>query len=284
VRALIVYSEPALQSALTSQWQQRSFSACCTAQQDLAASLAEQLAASDDDEQCLVIDCASRELTADGRPLFSDDLFRQLVDGCRARRAQLLLLSDSRVFPGGKQRYRETDAAQPPSSAGLHLFNREQYLRDQLREHIVLRTGPLIAASGNNLLTDLLQRFRHGGTVAVSTAPRFCPTPVADIARVLSAIYQQLDCAAQCWGTYHYHSSDAASSYEFAEVLLAAAAQYWDVGGGHTQLLTAVAEPSSGIFPTLNCQHIRDTFGIQQLPWRKAIPQLLKTIYAGQSS
>jgi dTDP-4-dehydrorhamnose reductase len=167
---------------------------------------------------------------------------------------------------------------------GTELLRREQYLSEQLQHHVILRTGPLIASGGVNLLSDLLQRFRNDGVVSASSAPRFCPTPAGDVARVISAICDQLDCAAQCWGIYHYHSSDAASSYEFAEVLLAAAMQYWDVGGSRVQLQAAMQEPFGGVFPMLNCQHIRDTFGIQQLPWRKAIPQLLKTIYAGESS
>jgi dTDP-4-dehydrorhamnose reductase len=281
VRILIVYNEPSLQLALESQLQQRGYTVGCVALTDAAAQFVEL----DDAADYLVIDCASREFAADGAPVFADTQFRQLVDLCRQQRARLLLLSDSRVFPGGgKQRYRESDNAPPSSAAGKHLRSREQYLSEHLRQHIIVRAGPLFASTGINLLTDLLRRFRAGGIASVSSAPRFCPTPVADAARVISGVCDQLDCAAEGWGAYHYHSSDAASEYEFAEVLLAAATQYWDVGGSHTQLLATEGEPFGGVFPILNCQHIRDTFGIQQLPWRKAIPQLLKTIYAGESS
>jgi dTDP-4-dehydrorhamnose reductase len=194
------------------------------------------------------------------------------------------MLSDSRVFPGAaKHRYRENDAVAPLASAGEQLLRRERYLGEQLAQHLILRTGPIIAASGDNLLTHLLGRFRRGGAVTVSAEPRFCPTPAADLARIISAIQDQLGCGAPCWGTYHYHSSDAASGYEFAEVVLAAAAQYWDVGGAHVQLQAVPGEPYGGVFPLLNCQRIRDTFGIQQLPWRRAVPELLKHIYAGES-
>ena len=89
-------------------------------------------------------------------------------------------------------------------------------------------------------------------------------------------VFSRESCGAPCWGTYHYHSSDAASGYEFAEVVLAAAAQYWDVGGAHVQLQAVPGEPYGGVFPLLNCQRIRDTFGVQQLPWRRAVPELLK--------
>jgi dTDP-4-dehydrorhamnose reductase len=285
VRILIVYDEPALQSALGLQLQARGYAAFCVTAAELSSGAAQCFIDIDTEEDCVLIDCASRETAQATAPALADESFRQLVELCARRRWHFLLLSDSRVFPGGsKQRYREADSVQPVSAVGNLLAQREQYLMAQASRHIILRSGPLIASSGANLLTDLLARLRAGGSVAVANAPRFCPTPAADLARVISAICDQLDCAARRWGIYHYHSSDAASGYEFAEVLLAAAAQYWDVGGGHVQLQVASDAPFGALFPTLNCQHIRDTYGIQQLPWRKAIPQLLKTIYAGQSS
>jgi dTDP-4-dehydrorhamnose reductase len=61
--------------------------------------------------------------------------------------------------------------------------------------------------------------------VSAAGAPKFCPTPAVDLVRIVSGMLDQLDCDVHCWGTYHYHSSDAASCYEFAEVVLAAAAQ-----------------------------------------------------------
>jgi dTDP-4-dehydrorhamnose reductase len=94
----------------------------------------------------------------------------------------------------------------------------------------------------------------------------------------------QLACNARCWGVYHYHSSDPATGYEFAEVVLAAAAQYWALDADRAPLQASIDDPLASLYPLLNCQRIRDTFGIQQLPWRKAIPQLLKTIYAGETS
>ncbi len=273
-----------MEHALGPQLQQRGHAVRCITPTELECDFAAPSTAADDAEEHLVIDCVSRQFAANETPVLSEQLFARLIGHCQQRQKRLILLSDSRVFPSGnKQRYRESDSVRTSSAPGLQLAQREHYVREHLPQHIILRSGPLIASSGSNLLTELLRLFRAGGVVPVSSEPRFCPTPAADIARVVSGIYDQLDCAAQCWGTYHYHSSDAASSYEFAEVLLAAAAQYWDVGGNHVQLLATAEHPLGGLFPILNCQHIRDTFGIQQLPWRKVIPQMLKIIYAGES-
>jgi dTDP-4-dehydrorhamnose reductase len=175
-----------------------------------------------------------------------------------------------------------SDERRPHSPAGPRLLARERHLAERLERLMILRIGPPIAAAGSNLLTHLLAAFRHGGSVPVATEPRFCPTPLADVARVVSGMLDQLDCGAPAWGAFHYHSGDAASCYEFAEVVLAAAAQYWDLGGERVHLQAAGGEPWGGVYPLLNCQRIRDTFGIQQLPWRRAIPELLKQVYEGE--
>jgi dTDP-4-dehydrorhamnose reductase len=204
---------------------------------------------------------------------------------CNEREWIWLLLSDSRVFPAtGKRRFAETDTAAPNTCSGAQLLAREQFIAKNIARHIVLRTGPLIASSGDNLLTRLLHQLRMSGTAAMPEMQRFCPTPIGDVTRVIAAIHDQLDCGATGWGVYHYESADSASSYEFAEVVLAAAAQYWQLAEDPVQLRDVVADDVIDIFPLLNCQRIRDTFGIQQLPWRRAIPAMLKQVYALNSS
>lgn len=232
------------------------------------------------DEPVLVVDC----LGAYGNPpaaFFMDEPFQSLVARCDECNWTWLCLSDSRVFPAnGKRRFVETDSPAPSTSAGQQLLLRENFIADHIERHIILRVGPVIASAGDNLLTRLLIHMRKGGVVTLPEAQRFCPTPVLDVARVVAAIHDQLDCGACCWGTFHYESADPASGYEFAEVVLAAATQYWPINDDPVQLRSAPAESAADVYPLLNCQRIRDTFGIQQLPWRRAIPFLLKEIQA----
>lgn len=232
------------------------------------------------DEPALIVDC----LGENGNPCESrlaTDVLAQLIACCNECEWIWLLLSDSRVFPGSsKKRFIETDAPAPVTAAGRQLLVRENFIADTLDRHLILRVGPAIASQGDNLLMRLLARMRVGGLMTLPDAQRFCPTPVADIARVIAAIHDQLDCGACAWGTYHYESADPANGYEFAEVILAAATQYWSMSEGAVQLRSAPADSAADVYPLLNCQRIRDTFGIQQLPWRRAIPSLLKQIYA----
>lgn len=232
------------------------------------------------DEPVLIVDC----LGENGNPCESrlaDEVLAQLIAHCNEREWIWLLLSDSRIFPGSnKKRFVEMDAPAPTTVSGRQLLTRENFIVDTIERHLVLRVGPVIASQGDNLLMRLLARMRVGGLMTLPDAQRFCPTPVTDIARVIGAIHDQLDCGASPWGIYHYESADPANGYEFAEVVLAAATQYWSMSEGAVQLCGAPADSAADVYPLLNCQRIRDTFGIQQLPWRRAIPSLLKQIYA----
>ena len=236
------------------------------------------------DEPALIVDCLG-EGGNPCEPRLTNDVLAQLIACCNEREWIWLLLSDSRIFPStSKKRFVETDTPAPATPAGQQLLARENFIADTIERHLILRLGSIIASQGDNLLMRLLARMRIGGVVTMPDAPRFCPTPAADIARVINAIHDQLDCAASAWGAYHYESADPTSAYEFAEVVLAAATQYWSMDEGAVQLRSAAADSTADVYPLLNCQRIRDTFGIQQLPWRRAIPSLLKQMHALNSS
>ena len=229
-------------------------------------------------EPTLVIDC----LGADGNPSawLGNGPFEHLAAHANAHEWVWLLLSDSRVFPAsGKRRYAEGDDPAPAVPVGERLLARERDIAANIARYLVLRTGPLIDSRGDNLLTRLLEQFRNGA-VAVPESHRFCPTPADDVVRVVGAMHDQLDCGAACWGVYHYESADPVTGYEFAEVVLAAATQYWRLAESAVQLHSVGSESAEAMFPLLDCQRIRDTFGIQQLPWRRAIPTLMKRIHA----
>jgi dTDP-4-dehydrorhamnose reductase len=276
LKTVIICSEIELQQSLKLQLLQRSHSV-----RWIEAAHSEELLNIETDaaESLLVIDCASGG--GGDAAAFAEDKFKQAVQHSAERGWPYLLLSDCRVFPGNKQRYRETDQVEPHSVVGVTLALREKFLIATHPQCLVLRVGPILSSAGDSLLMRLLGLLRAGGTVYGSSEPRFCPVAIDDLARVMCAIVDQIDCAAQCWGIYHYNSSDATPPYEFAEAVLAAASQYWPLVD-HVRIAAAPSVEWSGNYPQLNCHLIRDTFGIQQLTWRKAIADLMKRIHAGE--
>jgi len=91
------------------------------------------------------------------------------------------------------------------------------------------------------------------------------PLAVTDLARVMRAIIQQLDCGAEVWGTYQYAGSEGISLYELGLAIAGLP--------GIPEDLHLVDEVSGwGQLEPVNtrlvCTKIRNTFGIKQVPWR----------------
>ncbi len=201
-----------------------------------------------------------------------------LAQACEQAAIPLIQLSSSQVYDaldGGL--HREEEEVVPASRIGAMLCRIEELVRGGCKQHIILRTGPLFSGVGDNLLTSLLADFRQGETLRLSSTGNSCPTHAGDLARVISAIIDQLSCGAGPWGTYHYCSSDPASSYLFAETVLAIVSQYTPVD---QSLILEPQDVTDGNWqrPLLNCEKILNTFGIKQLPWRTFILSTVKQI------
>ena len=194
----------------------------------------------------------------------------------------MLQLSGSQVFDGlDGGRHREEGPATPASRAGALLWRMEELVREAPR-HLILRTAPIYSALGDNLLTRLLADFRRGGAIERSTGGQCCPTWAGDLARVISAIVDQVSCDAGCSGTYHYTSSDPVSNYQFAETTLAVASQFLDTEALGLSLEIAVDMDVEWPRPLLNCEKIRNTFGIKQMPWRSSISSVVQQVFDGE--
>lgn len=212
---------------------------------------------------------ADEDVTAHKNSL---QVIKNLCKACRAQDVVLIHLSDDSVFAGRKSgAYRERDKPDNTDKRTGRILKGERYVRKRAPKHIVLRTGPVFAPSGNNIFTLLIGRLEKGQVLDISE-DKLCPTPASDIARVIVAMILQLGCGAEPWGTYHYCSSDAASLYSFTEAIVALASQY---GRIRRENVTLQAHPGGDHHVILNCHLIHGTFGIRQRPWRAALPAVV---------
>lgn len=223
-----------------------------------------------------VVDLASYEAAIHGAGRGWDDAeFEELVQLSLQHGVGLLMLSHASVFVfRERQRWQEHEPAAPLSDTGRKLLAREQRLQGHSAA-LVLRTGHVFGAGREGLLHQLLQRMRHGGTIPLAAEPRQAFTSTVDLARVISALIDQLSCSDALWGTYHYQAADMLSCYDAGERLLAAAEQFWSLPA---VTLEAAAQPMQGTVPPLDCRRIRNTFGIQQQPIGTALLDILRQL------
>lgn len=222
-----------------------------------------------------VINAMSRELfQGDDPALHKRGLVgvKNLCKACRAQDIVMVHLSDDSMFHGRRSgAYREKDAPDSADPRAQRVLKGESYVTRRVPRHIVLRSGPLVASSGDNLFSRLVRHMEADERIEASE-DKLCPTPAADVARVVAAILLQLDCGAEPWGVYHYCSSDATSMYNFAEAIVALASQYGRIRRESVRLHPLPARERNII---LNCHNLLETFGIKQRPWRAALPSVV---------
>lgn len=197
-----------------------------------------------------------------------------LAEHAREHGMALVQLSSCYVFDGRKQSaYLASNPGQPFSQLGNWQWECEQALRTLLPRHLILRTGWSLGRFIRKVQGSALDRS------VLPLSSRYHGQPVAyrDLARVIVAILQQIDCGAEVWGTFQYAGAEEISHYELGLAIAELAGLPEGTRVVDEVPAWAALEPENA---TLGCTKIRNTFGIKQLPWRRMLDEELALISA----
>ncbi len=219
-------------------------------------------------------------LTAGEAPQAADiERSHWLAKACEHSDMHYLFLSSDRVYSGTSGRVlRESDPPDAFSEPGFQIVEIENRILQAAPSAVVLRTGPLFAESGRNLLTRTLSRMAGERQAVFDDRSVFCPVASDDAARVLAAMLDQLSVGAEAVGIYHYCSGDRTTEYGFAEAALAAASQYSDCGDIVISPVDHEADESAET-RVFDCSRLRDSFAIKQVPWRGFMNALVRRYF-----
>ena len=202
----------------------------------------------------------------------------QWLAGLAARdQIAYLFLSSARVFSGTLTRpYRETDQPDATDPVGRPLIEVEQLLSGALDEIFILRLGLMFGGRRPNPLARALDALARGDRLKVSEHARGSPVHVAEVARVIHGIIDQIGAGAPRKGLYHYSGIGEVNAYSFMETVLANASQYEPFKDAR-ELVELTTDDASGVSSlSLDCAEIRHQFGIQQLSWREFVPRAVQ--------
>lgn len=188
----------------------------------------------------------------------------------------IVLLSSAKVFTYNEVGSLEND----PMTGDSRLIALEDKVRQQFR-HLVLRVNQPFSLLAGDFAVQLLADARSSGCLKLDDLIRIAPTPVDDIAHIIHALLQQINCDESLWGTYHYCGVESTTEYAFAEVLLAEARQYEDLANVTLEVLDDEECESSETI--LDSKLIKHTFGVQPKPWRQALTRLVRRYYRADS-
>ena len=202
----------------------------------------------------------------------------QWLAGLAARdQIAYFFLSSARVFSGTLTRpYRETDQPDATDPVGRTLIEVEQLLSGALDEIFILRLGLMFGGRRPNPLARALDALARGDRLKVSEHARGSPVHVAEVARVIHGIIDQIGAGAPRKGLYHYSGIGEVNAYSFMETVLANASQYEPFKGARELMELTSDGASTGSSLSLDCAEIRHQFGIQQLSWREFVPRAVQ--------
>lgn len=208
----------------------------------------------------------------------------QMAAQCSTLDIPLIHLSTDQVFDGTKTSpYLPDDQMNPINHYGDTKMMGEESVRHELAWHVILRTSSLFSAFRSNILTKALTSIKNKPEVRVVTDLVNAPTYALDVAKAIVVIGSQLLAGkADGYGTFHLTGSPAVSRYDFVE---AVAQTYHARTGANLPVLvpTISAEFAEEIrrpaYSALDCQKIKDIYGIEQQDWHPRINEALSLLH-----
>jgi len=202
---------------------------------------------------------------------------RNLACVCEDLDILLVHLSTDYVFDGKKtSAYVEDDPVAPLNVYGESKWAGEEEVRHHCSRHIILRTSWIFSEHGNNFVKSMLRLGSKREILGVVADQHGKPTSASEITKVILAM---LLSGRNASGTYHFAQPDVTNWYDFAKAIFGCARKkglclkIQDI-----QPITAMDYPTEAVRPSnseLDCAKIGKIFGVQPLPWRQSLADVI---------
>ena len=204
-----------------------------------------------------------------------------IAKACANAGIPLLHISTDYVFDGEKQgAYDEGDAVNPLGIYGQSKWEGEEAIRRNLEQHIIVRTSWVFGVYGKNFVYTMINLARQREELRVVNDQHGCPTPTSAIATTLLDISRQITKGGfNGWGTYHYCGRPPTNWHQFAGAIINAGKEKFALKVKQINPISTREYPTPAKRPensVLNCDKIRNVFGVEQPDWNEALRAMLQ--------
>jgi len=211
-----------------------------------------------------------------------------LAEICAQRQIPLIHISTDYVYDGLKKgAYVEDDPVAPQGVYAQSKALGDAAVTERLNHHVIIRTAWVYSIHGYNFVKTMLRLFREKSSVSVVDDQLGCPTHAADIAEAIVQILVWIKNNQEIpSGIYHYCSQGSTSWYGFAQKVLALAGPLDHFVVTDLKPIPTSAYPTPAKRPAnsvLDCTKIKQTFGIEPIPWEDGLKQMLRRYYGEDS-
>ncbi|MEM9971743.1 MAG: dTDP-4-dehydrorhamnose reductase [Pseudomonadota bacterium] len=200
-----------------------------------------------------------------------------LLNGCAEVGVPLVHISTDYVFPGDGTAPWMPDATTSPLGAygESKLLGEQAFTQLAAHPAAVLRTSWVFSAHCMNFAKTMLRLGKEKDSLTIVADQVGGPTPAADIADACLAIAAALS-DGHSGGTYHFSGAPDVSWADFAREIFRQADLSCDVIDiPTTDYPTPAKRPLNS---RLNCNSLRQQFGIERPDWREGLAHVLKEL------
>lgn len=208
-----------------------------------------------------------------------------LAKACRELHLPLIHISTDYVFDGDSGvSYREEDGVNPIGVYGCSKWEGESRVRENLKEHIIIRTSWLYGVFGNNFVKTILRLARERDEIRIVSDQTGCPTWTGELSRAILEIVKQIgnDKEKIQWGTYHCCGQGKTTWYEFACRIVEEGRKRESLKVSRIVPIKTEEYPTPARRPAwsvLDCSKIRETFCVELNAWELGLGRMMEEVY-----
>ncbi|HFD7561531.1 TPA: dTDP-4-dehydrorhamnose reductase [Providencia rettgeri] len=195
--------------------------------------------------------------------------------------ALFLHISTDYVFDGNKNfLYLEQDLPNPISIYGKSKLAGETAIAKYCTYYVILRTSWVFGEHGNNFVKTMIKLGKEKNELNIINDQIGGPTYSGDIADALISIMDKMtkNKNASLSGIYHFSGYPNVSWYDFAKaIFIEAKKQHLILNIPNLNKIKTIEYPLPASRPKnsrLNCEKIKDTFGILPSNWKNALQHI----------
>ncbi|WP_274963788.1 dTDP-4-dehydrorhamnose reductase, partial [Thioclava electrotropha] len=196
-----------------------------------------------------------------------------MAEACRDLGIPFVHISTDYVFDGsGDAPFKPTDLTGPLGAYGRTKLAGEQAIRATGGPFAILRTSWVFSAHGGNFVKTMLRLSESRDRLTIVADQIGGPTPAKAIAEACLAMAQELQCAPEKSGVYHFSGSPDVSWAGFAREIFAQAGR-----GVTVEDIPTAAYPKPAKRPLnsrLDCSDLA-VFDLNRPDWRSGLNEVL---------
>ena len=195
---------------------------------------------------------------------------------CKNKNIPFIHISTDYVFDGKKTSpYYEDDQTNPVNYYGLTKSNAEKGIIKLNSNSIILRTSWVFSNSKSNFLSKIIKQIKNNKEVKVVGDQVGSPTSAIDLAKTCIYLSQLMKERKQTSSIYHYSGYPETSFYDYAKEI-----KKYLLNKTKIIKIKSSDYPQIAIRPLytyLNCDLIKNDFGIKRPDWKKSLKEVLKS-------